>query len=180
MTDSDEERRWRRVGEDRPAYAGFVRVVHRTLRLPDGREAVWDMIDTPGSVAVLPLTPEGRVVCVRQYRPGPDRVVLSLPGGIIDPGEEVAQAALRELREETGYAADSVEVVTSTMANNATGSRWSAVAHGCVAAHEQSLDEFEDCEPVELTVPELRRELRAGRLAATEQTYLALDHLGLL
>ncbi len=180
MTRSDADRAWRPVGEDRAVYSGFVRVVQRTLRLPDGREAVWDMLDTRASVAVLPLTPSGRVVCVRQYRPGPARVVLSLPGGLIDAGEDAAVAAERELREETGYAAASVEVVASTMPNNATRPRWAAVAHGCVPAYDQALDEFEDCEPVELELAELRSELRTGRMAATEQTYLALDHLGLL
>jgi ADP-ribose pyrophosphatase len=177
---TDAERAWTRVGPDRPAYSGFVRVVQRTLRLPDGREAVWDLLDTPASVAVLPLTPDGDVVCIRQYRPGPERVVLSLPGGIIDEGEDVADAAARELREETGYAAGTVEVVGSTMPNNGTRPRYAAVAHGCLPAHEQDLDELEDCEPVVLSLVELRAELRSGRMAATEQTYLALDHLHLL
>lgn len=180
MTPTDAERAWTRVGPDRTAYSGFVRVVQRTLRLPDGREAVWDMLDTPASVAVLPLTPEGDIVCVRQYRPGPGRVVLSLPGGLVDDGEDVAAAGERELREETGYAAGSVEVVGSTMPNNGTHPRYAAVARDCVLAHEQELDELEDCEPVVLSLGDLRSELRSGRMAATEQTYLALDHLGLL
>ncbi len=180
MSPTDAERAWTRVGPDRPAYSGFVRVVQRTLRLPDGREAIWDMLDTPPSVAVLPFTPEGEVVCVRQYRPGPDGVVLSLPGGLVDDGEDVAAAAERELREETGYAARSVEVVTSTMPNNGTHPRYAAVARDCVLAHDQELDDLEDCEPVVLTLADLRAELRSGRMAATEQTYLALDHLGLL
>jgi ADP-ribose pyrophosphatase len=54
------------------------------------------------------------------------------------------------------------------------------VARDCVPAHEQQLDDLEDCEPVVLSLAELRAELRTGRMAATEQTYLALDHLGLL
>lgn len=180
MTPSDEERAWTPVGVDRLALDSFVRVLQRTYRLPAGQEAVWDLLDVPPSVAVLPLTPDGRVVCVRQYRPGPGRVVLSIPGGLVDEGESVAEAAVRELREETGYGTADVEVVTSTMGNNDTHPRWTAVARGCVPAHDQALDPYEDCEPVEMTLEELRTELRAGRMAATEQTYLALDHLGLL
>lgn len=180
MTPSDEERAWTRVGEDRLGYQGFVRIVQRTLRLPDGTEAVWDLLDVPASVAVLPLTPDREVVLVRQYRVGPDRVVLSLPGGLLDDGESVVAAAERELREETGYAAGSVEVVTSTMLNHGTHANWTAVARDCVLSGPQSLDPLEDCEVVLMSVEALRRELRSGRMATTEQTYLALDHLGLL
>lgn len=180
MTPSDEERAWTRVREDRLGYQGFVRIVQRTLRLPDGTEAVWDLLDVPASVAVLPLTPDGEVVLVRQYRVGPDRVVLSLPGSLLDAGESVVAAAERELREETGYAAGSVEVVTSTMLNHGTHANWTAVARDCVPSGPQSLDPLEDCEVVVMSVEAVRRELRSGRMATTEQTYLALDHLGLL
>jgi ADP-ribose pyrophosphatase len=53
---------WTRVGDDRVAYDGFVRILHRTLQLPDGRQTTWDLLDTPASVAVFALTDEGQVV----------------------------------------------------------------------------------------------------------------------
>lgn len=171
---------WERIGEDRVVYDGFLRVLGRTLRLPDGRMVEWDLLDIPATVTVLPFTTEGQVVCVSQYRPGPDRHVLSLPGGLVDAGEHPTEAAERELREETGFAAERIEIAGSTYPNSATQPRIVAVAHGCYAAHEQELDEFEDCEVVLLAMADLRAELRAGRLGSTEQTYLALDHLGLL
>lgn len=177
---SDEERAWQPVGEDRLVFDGFMKVYQRTYRLPDGRTAVWDMSGTPRTVAVLALTPDGRLVMVRQFRPGPGRVVLSLPGGLVDPGEDVRDAAVRELREETGYAAGSVEVVVSVKSGNGIHARYVAIARDCHHAHSQDLDDFEDCEPVLLAVAEVRRELRAGRMTGSEQAYLALDHAGLL
>jgi ADP-ribose pyrophosphatase len=171
---------WERLGVDRVVYDGFLRVLSRTLRLPDGREVDWDLLDIPPTVTVLPFTNDDHVVCVSQYRPGPDRHIVSLPGGLVDAGEEAHVAAERELREETGYAAGRVEIAGFTYPNSATAPRIVAVAHGCYAAYEQELDEFEDCEVVLLSLAELRRELKAGRLGSTEQTYLALDHLGLL
>jgi 8-oxo-dGTP pyrophosphatase MutT (NUDIX family) len=60
-------------------------------------------IDAGDWVNVVPVTPEGEVVMVRQFRHGSRRVTLEVPGGIVDPGETPAEAAARELLEETGY-----------------------------------------------------------------------------
>jgi ADP-ribose pyrophosphatase len=54
---------------------------------------------------IVPITADGRVVLVRQYRHGASRVTLEIPAGLVDPGEEPMQAALRECLEETGYRA---------------------------------------------------------------------------
>ncbi len=133
-------------------------MLRRTLRLPDGRETVWDVLDLPRSVAVLALTPDDQVVLVRQFRPALGRQVVSLPGGIVDEGEEVLAAAGRELREETGYTADSVEVIASVQPNNSTHARYAALARGCTRTHPQELDEFEDCEVVLMSLPDVRRD----------------------
>jgi ADP-ribose pyrophosphatase len=177
---TDQERLWERVGEDEVIYDGWLKIHRRTYRLPDGRTVEWDMHAGGPTVAVLALTPQGRLVMVRQFRPGPDRVVLSLPGGMLDPGEVAADAALRELREETGYAAESLEVVVSAIANASPYHRHVAIARGCTPGHGQDLDDNEDCEPVEMDVDDVRAELRAGRMTGSEQVYLALDHAGLL
>jgi 8-oxo-dGTP pyrophosphatase MutT (NUDIX family) len=70
-------------------------------------------------VNVVPLTPAGEVVLVRQYRHGARRVTLEIPGGIVDPGESPAEAAARELREETGYGGGVLEPLGSLNPNPA-------------------------------------------------------------
>ena len=54
-------------------------------------------------VNVVPVTPQGKVVLIRQWRAGSDEVAIEVPGGIIDPGEDPLDSASRELDEETGY-----------------------------------------------------------------------------
>lgn len=177
MTDP---RDWRTDGPDELAYDGFVRVLRRPMLLPDGRRATWDVLDTPATVSVLALTDDDRVVMVRQFRPGADRLVLSLPGGLVEDGEDPVAAGLRELSEETGYAAARGRLVASIDPPGHTRPRHTVVVRGAALAGAQDLDPLEDIEVVLLPVTDLRRLLPAGTLGTTEQTYLALDALGLL
>ncbi|GAB2590409.1 NUDIX hydrolase [Kribbella endophytica] len=174
--------------DEKNVYDGFLTVNVRRYRLPDGREADWDVFGprqtagVTGGITVLPLTPDGRVVAIRLFRAGPDQVVTNLPGGLIDPGEDPADAGRRELQEETGYTCGSIEVVGwMWSAASSTYPKFVAVARDCRPTSTQALDDFEDIVPIELTVDELRRELRTpGAMTGTDAAYLALDHAGLL
>ena len=86
-------------------YDGKVLHVYKdTINLPNGKTGMREYCRHGGAVAVVPLTCEGKVVCVRQYRYALGRVTLEIPAGKLDfPGEDHTEAALRELREETGY-----------------------------------------------------------------------------
>ncbi len=66
----------------------------------------YQVVRHPGGVAVLPLHPDGTVTLIRQLRPAVDAVMLELPAGRLDRGEDPAACGLRELAEETGLAAE--------------------------------------------------------------------------
>ena len=85
-------------------YDGKVmRVFCDQITLPDGNPAIREYVRHVGAVAVLPLTDEGDVICVRQYRYAHGCMLTEIPAGKLDsPDEDHAEAALRELREETG------------------------------------------------------------------------------
>lgn len=171
--------RWRLLTE-RPGPNGYLTVTTRTYELANGRRVEWDILTGGDSVAVLALTPDRRVVLVRQYRPGPERILDELPGGGVEPGEAPEAAGARELREETGYAGR-VELVGSTwLAGNVQRRRWAALALDCVPVGAPAPDDGEDCETVLMTLGEFRAHLRSGQLTDADIGYLALDHAGLL
>lgn len=78
------------------------------LRLPNGKERNYDLVDHANAVTILPLDEEGMVHFVRQYRVGAEKELLELPAGVIDPGEDPVTAAHRELREEIGMDAENM------------------------------------------------------------------------
>jgi ADP-ribose pyrophosphatase len=83
------------------------------VRLPSGRETAREVVEHPGAVAVLPLTADGRVLFIRQYHHPIGEALLGIPAGTVEPGEDPAATARRELVEETGHAADRLVELTS-------------------------------------------------------------------
>src|SRR5262245_56116600 len=98
---------WEKLGE-RTLYRGWRHVLGRTFRLPNGDEREFEVKVEAPSAVVLALRDDGQVVLVREFRPGPEEVLLELPGGEVEPGEDPHEAARRELLEETGYEGDLV------------------------------------------------------------------------
>lgn len=92
------------------AYTGMILKIYRDTVVANGIEEVYDYIHHDGAAAVLPVTKDGKILMVRQYRNALDRFTLEIPAGKLDaPDEPKIECAARELEEETGFRSENLE-----------------------------------------------------------------------
>lgn len=95
-------------------YQGTILKIYEDTVLANGHEAHWDYIHHDGAAAVVPVTDEGKILMVRQYRNALDRETLEIPAGKLDaPDEPKIECAYRELEEEAGYRTEHMEYLMS-------------------------------------------------------------------
>lgn len=103
-----------RILKSEYVYEGrVIRLRVDQVELPDGRGAVREVMEHPGAAVIVPIDAEGNVRLVRQYRDAIGQQLLEVPAGKLDHGEDPADCARRELREELGLVAGSLTVLTS-------------------------------------------------------------------
>jgi len=95
-----------------PLFQGRAFKIRRdTLKTPDGKETKLDIVEHGGSVIIIPVDDDGNILFVRQYRHAAGMDMLELPAGTLEEGEDPAVCAAREIREETGFAADKIKKI---------------------------------------------------------------------
>lgn len=171
---------WKKIKEDPPIKVGYRRLLVKTFKMPSGHVREWAIKDEEVSVAILAITEGGKVILAKQFRPGPEKIILDLPGGRLESKETTKQAAARELLEETGYKGSLKLVGQSLDCAYSNRLRYNFVATDCQKIAKPSLDEHEYIEVVLMTLGEFREHLRSGQLTDVETGYLGLDYLGLL
>ncbi len=129
-----------------------------------GTERDFVVIRPPDWVNVIALTPDGRLVLVRQFRYGTDSFSLEIPGGVMDAGENPLETAVRELREETGYAGTAATPLGSVHPNPAIQSNRAhfVFVDQAVPAHALEWDADEEIAVVTLPVDEVFALARNG------------------
>jgi ADP-ribose pyrophosphatase len=160
------------------AYDHFRRVLSRTFELPDGTVADFEVLDLLDCVAVLALTPDDEVLLVEEFRPGPEAILLELPGGVVERGQAPIDAARAELLEETGYEGDLIEVGTIVRDPYATNLKHVFAATRCRRVANPEKPDL--TAPTLMPLKTFRKHLREGRLTDSEAAYRALEELGLL
>lgn len=156
------------------------------IELPDGTHiGDYYVRESRGFAVVFAVTPESRVVLVRQYKHGISQSVLELPAGGIDPGETAVACAARELAEETGYVSEpgDLELLRSFILDptSSTTRFHLYIARNARPLATQKFDALEDIAVELVTFEELRRLVRDGAIDVGSQAaavYYALDVLG--
>ncbi len=169
-----------------PLYRGKIIDLYRdTVRLPDGAEAFRELVRHPGAVCVVPVTDDGEVLCVRQYRYPFSRVTVEIPAGKLDsPDEDHREAALRELREETGARCSELVFIGELYSSPAILDEviYMYYAKGLTFG-ETDPDDDEFIEPLRIPMGELVGQIAEGRIcdaktqAAVLKTALLLKML---
>lgn len=156
-------------------------IERKRFRLPQGNEADFYLYLGHDSVACVALTKDKQVILVKQFRQGPLKEVIELPGGALGTGEKVEEAMERELLEETGYQGKATFVASVLPHGYATYKKNALVILGCEKIAEPILEENgERLEVVLMSLDEFRQHIRTGQMTDVEISYLCLDHLGLL
>jgi ADP-ribose pyrophosphatase len=158
--------RWRTVESSLALDHPVLRVERTRRRDEAGSEHEFVVLHSPDWVNVVPLTAEGRVILIRQWRQGNQEMTLEIPGGLVDPGETPAQAGARELREETGYLAAELSFLGKVNPNPALFSNTchTFLALDCHLDGGQRLDPTERIEVVSVPMAELPGLVRRGEI----------------
>jgi ADP-ribose pyrophosphatase len=139
----------------------------RSISPRTGKEHDFFVLDCPGWVNVIAITPDQNLVMVDQFRHGSNTVELEIPGGVMDAGEtDPVATGVRELREETGYEGENARVLGKILANPAilTNTCYTVLIENCRLKHELKLDCGEDLATRLVPVADMPRLVAEGKI----------------
>jgi ADP-ribose pyrophosphatase len=158
--------RWRRLSSETRAANPWWTYRLQRFSLPSGKEGEYHHVHTEGSVMVIPVADDGRLLLVNQYRFLLDRESLEFPGGGVKPGQRPEEAARAELAEEGGVIARELEHVGRFNPYNGVTDEMCDlyVARGLSPAQGARPDETEELELAPMTPEELEARIARGEI----------------
>lgn len=145
--------------------------------LPDGQQAKREIVKHPGAVALIPVTDEGRMILVRQFRKALERTIIEIPAGRIEPGEDPKLTAIRELEEETGLGTKEITYLQTFATSPGFADE---ILHLYVARelytidHPAEGDEDEFIDVLEVTIEEAEEMVKNGEIYDAKTAFAVL------
>lgn len=135
------------------------------VSVKDNKTSYREIVEHNGGVALAAVTPEGKMVMVRQYRKAAEKAVLEVPAGKIEKDEDHRLTAERELKEETGYSAGKIEYITSFYSSIGYSTEVIYLYYATdLTPGETDFDDNEAIEILEYDLPELKRMVLSGEI----------------
>ena len=103
----------KRMNRELVFEGSILNVYKDTVCVSNGNLSKWDFVGKCGAAAALPITDDGKIILVKQWRNALDRFTVEIPAGGQEPSEEMITCAMRELEEETGYKAGNMDFLVS-------------------------------------------------------------------
>lgn len=159
------DKKWKIIKTDYLIKNKWLTVRKDHVQLPTGVEMDdYYVLEYPDWVTVIAITDEGKFVMERQYRHGIQKTCYEICGGTVENGEDLMEAAKRELKEETGYEGGEWEYYSITSPNPSamTNLCYTFLAKGVHKVGEQTLEKTEDIDVCEMTEQELLDIMKRG------------------
>ena len=145
-------------------------------RESDNKSASFFVVESPDWANIIALTKDGEVVMIEQFRHGIEEVILEIPGGMIDDGEDVETAARRELLEETGFSSDKFILLGKSHPNPAIQNNtiYHFLALDCEKTDDTAFDEHESVSTKLVAFDEVEKLIERGNI--THSLVIAAFH----
>jgi ADP-ribose pyrophosphatase len=160
--------KWKLLSSELLFNDPWFKVRKETCETPKGKIVTpYYVYDFPTWVGAVPVTADGKIIMIKQYRHAYGDVCIEIPGGCVDDTDDTNEAAIaRELLEETGYSFSNYQYLGKISPNPSTNSNLlhMYLATGGKKVAAQSLDENEEIEIVLLSINELKQLLRENKI----------------